>query len=203
MTEQDRKKAENSGPSEQEKAIQRHAPTQPEAAGQVTDQEAVAEDRAEPKPDPLESALKEAAENRDRWMRAVADLENYKKRSLHERTKLLKYKNEELLRDLLGIVDNLERALGHSVEAGRNDPLVEGVAMTAKMFHDTLQKHGLTEIKALGEAFNPHIHEAIARIPCSEKDRPNHVVQEVEKGYMYQDRLLRPSKVVVSTEAEN
>ncbi len=203
MTEQDRKKTENSSPGEREKAIQQHAPTQPQVVPQAAGPEGTADERPEAKPDPLESALKDAAENRDRWMRAVADLENYKKRSLQERSKLLKYKNEELLRDLVAIVDNLERALGHSSEAGRNDPLVEGVAMTANMFRGILQKHGVTEIKALGETFDPHLHEAIARIPCPKNGRPNQVVQEVEKGYMYQDRLLRPSKVVVSTEAEN
>jgi len=203
LTEQDPKKTNHSSRAEREKAIQQHAPTQPQAVPQAAGPQEAAGEDVEAKPDPLESALKEAAENRDRWMRAVADLENYKKRSLQERSKLLKYKNEELLRDLVGIIDNLERALGHSSEAGRNDPLVEGVAMTAKMFRDILQKHGVTEIKALGETFDPHIHEAIARIPCPENGRPNQVVQEVEKGYMYQDRLLRPSKVVVSTEAEN
>lgn len=203
MTEEDRKEIKESETDEPQKSIQQHAPSQPQVVSQTTYVEAELDEKETPQPDPLESALKEAEENRDRWIRAVAELENYKKRSLQERSKLLKYRNEELLRDLLSIVDNLGRALSHSDETGRKDPLVEGVAMTEKMFRDILHKYGVTEISALGQSFDPHLHEAIARVPCPENGRPNEVVQEVEKGYMYQDRLLRPTKVVVSTEAEN
>ncbi len=98
-------------------------------------------------------------------MRAVAELENYKKRTLQEKSRLLKYRNEELLRDLLPIVDNMERALGHCEGEGRCDPLTEGVSMIAGMFRDTLVRFGVTEIKSLGEPFDPHVHEALARIP--------------------------------------
>ncbi|MBI5251195.1 MAG: nucleotide exchange factor GrpE [Desulfomonile tiedjei] len=202
MTDEDRKKSDEPIP-EREKAIQQHAPTQLRAAAKSEEHEANATGEAVPAPDPLERALKEAAENRDRWMRAVADLENYKKRSAQEKSRLVKYRNEELLRDLLVITDNLERALSHCNASEKCDPLGEGVAMTLKMFRDILKKHGVTEIQALGETFNPHLHEAIARVPCSENGKPNQVVQELEKGFMYEDRLLRPTKVVVSTEAEN
>ena len=200
LTEQDRKES-NEPVTEMGKAIQQHAPSQPQAVRESTDQEKEAREKAEPAPDPLESAQKEATQNRDRWIRAVADLENYKKRSAQEKSRLLKYRNEELLRDLLVITDNLERALSHCNEEAQSDPLREGVAMTLKMFRDILKKHGVTEITALGETFNPHLHEAIARVPCPEDGRPNQVVQELEKGFMYEDRLLRPAKVVVSTEA--
>jgi len=155
----------------------------------------------QPELDPLEKALKEAEENRDRWMRAVADLENYKKRALQEKSKFLKYRNEELLRDLLVVVDNLERAQTHCEAVGRSDALADGVCMITKMLKEILERYGVKPIKALGEPFDPHTHEAIARVPAG--GRPvNHVVEEMEKGYMYQDRLLRPAKVVVSVEAE-
>jgi molecular chaperone GrpE len=150
--------------------------------------------------DPLESAEKEAAENRDRWMRAVADLENYKKRAAHERSILLRYRHEEVLRDLLPVKDNLERALDNCKETDATRALLEGVAMIAKMLGEVLQKQGLTEIKALGEPFDPHRHEAIAQTPSNDQE-PNMVIHEMEKGYLYHDRLLRPSKVVVSTAA--
>jgi molecular chaperone GrpE len=200
LTEHDRKE-HNEPAIDREKAIEQHAPSEPASVPGAEAQTEAGE--AKPATDPLQDALKEAAQNRDRWMRAVADLENYKKRSAHERGRLLKYKNEELLRDLLVITDNLERALSHCNEEAKADPLAQGVAMTLKMFMDILKKHGVTEIKALGETFDPHLHEAIARVPCSAGQGPNQVVEELEKGFMYEDRLLRPSKVVVSTEAQN
>jgi molecular chaperone GrpE len=151
--------------------------------------------------DPLEAATKEAAENRDRWMRAVADLENYKKRAAHERGILLRYRHEEVLRDLLPVKDNLERALDNCKETDSTKAVLEGVAMIAKMLGEVLTKHGLTEIVALGESFDPHLHEAIAQTPSGDQE-PNMVLHEMEKGYLYHDRLLRPSKVVVSTAVE-
>jgi molecular chaperone GrpE len=151
--------------------------------------------------DPLEDARKQAAENRDRWIRAVADLENYRKRALAEKSQLLKYRNEELLRDLLSILDNLERAIKHACDGERCDPLTEGVSMTAAMFKEVLSKYGLKEIDSEGQQFDPHFHEAVARAPADNKPN-NTVVHEVEKGYMYQDRLLRPSKVVVAVEEQ-
>jgi molecular chaperone GrpE len=152
---------------------------------------------AEPEPVSVDDALKEAAENRDRWLRSVAELENYRKRTAQERNRLLKYKNEDLLRDLLVVVDNMERALGHCRSEGRADALADGVCMIFTMFQDLLQRYSVTEIKALDEPFNPHMHEALARVP-TEDFEPNVVIQVLEKGYMYQDRLLRPAKVAVS-----
>jgi molecular chaperone GrpE len=181
---------------DKEKALEEHKKTEPmEISGaRRPDSEAPVESQR----DPLEVAQKEAEENRDRWIRAVAELENYKKRTLQEKSKLLKYNNEQLLRDLLPVLDNMERALAHCSEAGRSDALADGVCMIVGMFKDILERYGVREIKALGETFDPHLHEAIAR--QAEEGKPaNMVVQEVEKGYMYQDRLLRPAKVVVSS----
>jgi molecular chaperone GrpE len=164
-------------------------PTSEEASGGVRETELQAED-------PLEVAQKQAAENKDKWIRAVAELDNYKKRAIQERSNILKYKNEEVLRDMLPIVDNLSRALEHA--PNKKDPVVEGVSMVLGMFKDVLSRYGVTEITALGNTFDPHKHEAIARVPAQDAE-PNTIVEELEKGYQYQDRLLRPSKVVVAT----
>ncbi|MGD9817546.1 MAG: nucleotide exchange factor GrpE [Desulfomonilaceae bacterium] len=145
----------------------------------------------------LDEALQLAEDNHDKWMRAVADLENYKKRSINERSKLLKYKNEDLLRDLLVVVDNLDRAVSAPVDHG-SSALLEGVKMTATMFRDVLGRYGVSPIESVGQTFNPEFHEAIATFNDPKKE-PNTVLEELEKGYMYQDRLLRPAKVVVST----
>lgn len=147
--------------------------------------------------DALEAAKTEAAENRDRWMRAVADLENFKKRSFQEKSRLLKYKNEELLRDLLTVVDNIDRAVGHCEQSGKTDALAEGLCVISEMFQGLLSKYGVTEIESLGKPFDPNIHEAMAKVSVPDKE-PNTVIEVMEKGYMYQDRLLRPAKVIVS-----
>jgi molecular chaperone GrpE len=184
------------GERERDKAVQRHSPFQPVAvSGEQGDTEAKAEEIVEK--DPLEVAKKEAAENRDRWMRAVADLENYKKRTIQERSALLKYKNEDLLRDLLPVTDNIRRAVDFCNKEGRSDPVVEGICMISDMLQDLLKKYAVTEIEALGQPFDPNCHEAIAKV-ASKDDKPNTVIEVMEKGYKYQDRLLRAAKVVIA-----
>lgn len=179
--------------------IQPHGPTELMA---VTDQAlSQASDSDQSEQTDLEKAVKEAEGNRDRWLRAVADLENFKKRSIQERTKLIKYKEEDLLRELLPIVDNLERALTHGTKAENKDPVAQGVNMVIGMFKEVLKKYGVAEIESLGANFDPQFHEAIAQEPV--QNGPSNVVsKELEKGYMYKDRLLRPSKVVVSMAAK-
>lgn len=172
--------------------LQEHPRTTPVAVGK-----AAASDKTEGSADPLADALKEAEANRDRWVRAVADLENFKKRSLQEKNRLLKYRYEDLLRDLLPVLDNLDRALNHCTASGRTDSLTDGLCLVANMFKDILTRYQVTEIKALGEVFDPNVHEAVARIPAA-AGQANRVVEELEKGYMYQDKLLRPAKVVVA-----
>jgi molecular chaperone GrpE len=177
-------------------AIQGHAPTQPVAVESgKSDHETEVETAAV---DPLEEALKEAATNRDRWMRAVAELENFKKRTQQERSKLLKYRYEDLLRDLLPIVDNLTRAMEHCSAAGRSDPVTEGVCMILNAFKEVLRKYGVTEMETVGTKFNPEFHEALALQPAPDKE-PNTVLAEIEKGYLYHDKMLRPAKVLVSS----
>ncbi len=170
--------------------------TEPVSANAVGEK-AIESHEEEVAADALQAAKMEAAENRDRWMRAVADLENFKKRSFQEKSRLLKYKNEDLLRDLLTVVDSIDRALGHCEQAGRSDPVAEGVCVISGMFQGLLSKYGVTEIESLGKPFDPNVHEAMAQVSVPNKE-PNTVIEVMEKGYMYQDRLLRPAKVVVS-----
>ena len=154
---------------------------------------------------PLEYLEKLSVEHdqfHDNWLRAAADMDNYKKRTLKERSQLLKYGNEDLLRALLPIVDNMDRALKHCNDPAEGDPLVEGVCMIEGMLQQLLDRFGVKPIEALDQQFDPTIHEAIARTPMPGKDE-NMVVEVLERGYMYRDRLLRPAKVVVSTNAES
>jgi molecular chaperone GrpE len=192
----------SSGPGDREQdaetTVVERARSQPMMVGQ-TEVSGSQESEETSQVDPLEQARKEADENRDRWVRTVAELENYKKRTIQERSRFQKYRYEELLRDLLPIVDNLDRALAHCSEAGVSDGLESGVCIIAGMLRDLLERYGVKEIKALGEPFDPQFHEAIAQVP-SPDGRTNVVVEEMERGYLYHDRLLRPARVVVSTD---
>lgn len=164
------------------------------------------EPAAEPSPlDKLESQLeektREAAENYDKWLRSVAELDNFKKRAQKEKSDLLKYCSESLLRALLPVLDNLERAVNHANQSGEKSPLLEGVEMTRKQFLGVLEKFGVRPIPAAGEEFDPERHEAVMQQET--EGESNRVVSEIEKGYFYQDRLLRPSKVIVSRSKDN
>jgi molecular chaperone GrpE len=139
----------------------------------------------------------EAKTNYDRFLRQVAELDNVKKRSAREREEISRFANEALIKDLLPVVDNLERAVAHASGGGNGKPLVEGVEMILKGLLDVLAKHGVTQISAAGQSFDPSKHEAMAQVE-SESHEPNSVVEELHKGYTLRDRLLRPALVSVA-----
>jgi len=182
--------------TDKDKAVQPHPPYEPALMGS---EKPVSEEKPEEitEQDPLEVAKREAAENRDRWVRAVADLENYKKRAIQERAAILKYKNEDLLRDVLTVTDNIQRAVDFCGKEGRADPVVDGICMISDILQNLLNKYGVKEIEALGQSFDPNLHEAVAKVATKDQ-KPNTVIEVLEKGYMYQDRLLRAAKVVVA-----
>ena len=139
----------------------------------------------------------EAKNNYDKFLRQVAELENLKRRNARDREELSRFANESLIKDLLPIVDNLERAVAHASGGGNGKPIVEGVEMVLKGLLDVLSKHGVAQVSALGQSFDPAKHEAIAQVE-SETHQPNAVVEELHKGYTFHDRLLRPALVSVS-----
>ncbi len=145
----------------------------------------------------LEKVREEARQNFERWQRERADLENLKKRMARERAETLKFANEAVLRDLLPIVDNLERAVAHAEGGGNGEPLVEGVALVLKSLRDVLERHGVTRIAAKGAPFDPAQHEAMAHVESAEHE-PNSVIEEHQPGYLLQERLLRPALVSVA-----
>jgi molecular chaperone GrpE len=138
-----------------------------------------------------------------RLLRVTADLENFRRRALKERSEVLQYGHQNLVKDLLSTVDNLERASEHARKSGGADleNLLQGVELVRRQLWATLTKHGVTVIEALGQPFDPGLHEAIAQVP-SETAAPNTVLEELEKGYRLRDRLLRPARVVVATAPE-
>jgi molecular chaperone GrpE len=150
----------------------------------------------------LQKARAEAAENYDRLLRVSADFENYKKRVAKEKSDLIRYGNDELIKELLPVIDNLERALGHANAEGNEEGIRSGVEMTLQQFLGILQRFGVMPIAAEGEPFDPTKHEAVMEQATGDYD-PGHVVAELQKGYLLNDRLVRPAKVVVAKANED
>ena len=144
----------------------------------------------------VEEKTKLAGENYDQFLRAQAELENYKKRVEREKSSLVKYGNEELIKAILPVIDNLERALNHP--QGENpDGLTEGIEITLNQLLQVLEKFGVTPVASVGEPFDPSKHEAMMQVESADHE-PNTVVSELQKGYFLNDRLLRPAMVSVA-----
>ncbi len=149
-----------------------------------------------------ESAKQEAQENYDKYLRVFAEFDNYKKRSTREMNDFRKYANEALLRDMLTVVDNLERAIDSSNDHAQDtSSIVEGVRMTLGGILDLIEKHHVAPIESEGKPFDPQFHQAFQQEE-SEDHPSNTVLKEFQKGYLLHDRLLRPSMVVVSKKKE-
>lgn len=146
----------------------------------------------------LEAATREAAENYDRLLRVSAEFENYKKRSARDMEDFRKFANQQLVKDLLPILDNLELALKSASEKEKStNGLLEGIELTRKEILRVLEKHNVKQIDALGKPFDPSFHEAVMREETD--DHPeNTVTTELQKGYLMNDRLIRPSMVAVA-----
>jgi molecular chaperone GrpE len=146
----------------------------------------------------LEQAEKEAKENFERLLRVSAEFENYKKRSAREMDEFRKFSNESLLKDLLLVVDSLERAADSTFEnKGESQPILQGIQLTISEIHKIFAKFSVKPISALNTMFNPAFHQAMAHETTDEYSE-NTVIRELQKGYLIHDRLLRPAMVVVS-----
>lgn len=133
----------------------------------------------------------------ERVLRLAAEMDNTRKRLEREKSEGISYANESLLRSLLAVIDNLERAIEHAEKDADVNTLLEGVRMTHKSFLDALSRFACAPFEAVGKPFDPNYHEAVMQQP-SEDHPENTVIQEYQKGYTLHDRLLRPAMVVVS-----
>jgi molecular chaperone GrpE len=149
----------------------------------------------------LEEKEKEAKENYDRLLRTAADFENYKKRAAREKEDWTKFANEDLIRAILPFIDNLERAVNHAQKIADTGVLVEGVQLTLQQLLQALNKFGLSSFESIGKPFDPAMHEAMLVVE-TDKHEPNQVIEEFQKGYLLNDRLLRPATVSVSKPPE-
>jgi molecular chaperone GrpE len=136
-------------------------------------------------------------DDHERSLRAAADLENYKKRAQKEKEEVQKFGSEKLLKDLLPVMDNLDRAMDAAAKSPDFASFQKGVAMTRKFFEDTLARHGVKSFSAKGQPFDPRLHEAMSQAETSDVPA-GHVAFEVLRGYYLNDRLARPAMVVVA-----
>jgi molecular chaperone GrpE len=143
----------------------------------------------------LEQARAEIADLNNRLLRAAADFENFRRRMQREKEETAVYANQKLLLNLLPVLDNLERALATTAVAG-DEKLRQGVELTARSFRDTLAKEGLTPVEAVGQIFDPNLHEAVMTVEAADKEDGT-IIAEFQKGYKLGDRVIRPSMVQV------
>ena len=144
----------------------------------------------------LAEAEKRAAENYDKYVRTVAELDNYRKRAVREKTDAIQYGNENLLRDILPLVDGMDRALEHACNSEDFEAFRKGLKLLQGQLLGCLQKHGVEMIDTAGKDFDPHVHEAMMQVESAEHG-DSKVVGEFERGYLLNGRLLRPAKVSV------
>ena len=179
------------GPTPEDMAIE-------EAIAAAEQEEANDEDAAAAEADPAA----EIAELKDKLLRALADMENLRRRAQKDREDALKYSAANFARDMLSVGDNLRRAIESIPEEGDPDgaalvAFIEGVALTEKDLLSALERHGIKKIEPIGEKFDPQFHEAMFEIPTPDAGNGT-VMQVIETGYVIHDRLLRPAKVGIA-----
>jgi molecular chaperone GrpE len=149
----------------------------------------------------LEEKEQEIKEHYDRLLRLGADFENYKKRAARDKEDWTKFANEDVIRAILPFIDNLERAVNHAQKVTDTGVLIEGVRLTIQQILQSLNKFGLSSFQSVGKPFDPTVHEAMLVVKTDQHE-PNQVVEEFQKGYLLNDRLLRPATVSVSKPLE-
>ena len=139
----------------------------------------------------------ELSELKDKYLRALADTDNVRKRMRQQSEETVRLQRESLLRDLLPVVDNLERASEATHGSAKRETIAEGVEMVLRSLHDLLRTQGVTAIAAVGQPFDPQVHEAVDHVASGEHPA-NTVVSEHHRGYVIGERMLRPARVSVS-----
>jgi molecular chaperone GrpE len=170
-----------------------------EAPEELADAELVGETKGNGAAEPAKASADQelVAALKDQLLRLAADFDNFRKRARKEQDEMRRYGIETLLQDVIPVLDNLERALSHS--EGDKSPVLQGVRMVQKQLADTLNRYGVQTFATVGKPFDPEKHEAVSQQPSTEK--PGTVLQELQRGYMLHERLLRPARVVVASAA--
>jgi len=150
----------------------------------------------------LEGKEKEIEELKEKLLYHQADFDNFKKLKAKEKQEVLRFGNETLIKELLPVIDNLERAIEHAGKTEEAKAIAEGVALTLNGFLKVLEKFDVSRVEAKGKKFDPNLHEAVYQEE-SEQVEPGTVIAEFQKGYLMDGRLLRPSMVSVAKMAES
>ncbi len=174
------------------------APVEPAAADGATEREKSLAAQLELSQEKARETLERLKETHDRYLRSVAELENYRKRAQKERDEVLRYGNEKLLKDIFPVVDGLDRALA---AAAPDDPLVKGVQLVRAALEQVLSRYGVTSYSALGAPFDPAKHEALLQVSTADA-APGTVVMEHARGFLLHERLARPAMVGVAKPPE-
>jgi len=145
----------------------------------------------------LETMKKELDEQKEKFLRLYADFDNFKRRNAKERVELIQTAGREVIQSMLEVLDDCERAEKQMQQSDDLLQIREGINLVFTKFRNALQSKGLKEMKSVGEEFNPDFHEAITEIPVTDEKMKGRVVDEVEKGYTLNEKIIRFSKVVV------
>lgn len=165
-------------------------------AGQ-SEPETVAREEADKRKDEDRVMLEKLAEMQDKYLRLSAEFDNYRKRTLKEKMDISKYAGEEIMKDILPIIDDFDRALKHMESSPDCEGIKEGIDLIYNKFIDYLKRQGIKEIESLNEVFNVDIHDAAAKVQVEEEEKKGKVVEVLLKGYYLKDKVLRHSKVVI------
>ncbi|WP_417384759.1 nucleotide exchange factor GrpE [Gimesia sp.] len=176
---------------EQPEEIQNQAEEIPVEENEVAEEAPTVEEQ-------LQTAISERDENQNRFLRSQAELDNVRKRYQKEMEQVRQYAAAPFIQDLLPALDNLKRAVDAAESADQVGDLKQGVEMVVKQIVDVFSKHNVTAIDALGKPFDPNLHEALQQMP-SDEHPPMTVIHELEQGFILNDRVVRPTKVIVSS----
>ncbi|MFH0981319.1 MAG: nucleotide exchange factor GrpE [Planctomycetota bacterium] len=187
--------------------VARYAPggpareAEPSAVGPVPESAEAQTPSDESSEDELTALRQQVAELQDKFLRAKAEAQNVARRAQQEQTETVLHGNAELLRALLPVVDDFERTLAAAADPGHAQPVVEGIKLIYDKLMKLLKNHAVEAFEAVGQPFDPTRHAAILEQP-SDRHAPGTVMQEVERGYRYRDRILRPARVIVAKAAQ-
>jgi molecular chaperone GrpE len=163
-------------------------------------EETPSKETAEAKQEPVQKELspeEKIAELNDKYLRLYADFENYRKRMTKERVDLIKFASEEIFTQVIPVLDDFERAFRSMTEATDIKTIRQGEELIFNKFKNILTQNGLHEMKSVGEVFNPDLHDAVTNVPAPSEKMKGKVVDEVEKGYYLNGKVIRHAKVVV------
>ena len=191
MTEKDIKDTENSEKTENAENVEATEATQTEETPQE------APETEEEEKDPLEKALEENADLKDKWLRSVAEFENYRKRTLKERAELILNGGEKVITAILPVLDDMERAIANGSKTEDPQVLREGMELIYQKFVKTLEAQGVSKIETKEADFDTDLHEAVAMVPGMGDDKKGKVIDCLQKGYKLNDKVIRHAKVAV------